>query len=483
MVGAANSSTKNRRYPEVSGTAKRLPDASDIGLSVSLFRRATPQWLIYDAKLAGENVVAWRYLPAHLRQSENGAALWTKLPDWVVAGDLTADQTGMVPRLAAYSHASSSGWLVYPLAARALDKPLTDRKKLADLANHLLGALDALHKRETLHLDVHPSNIREVDGRFVLAGMGIDVRVQAGAATGSNEGLGRKHYAPPELWDASGRSRLGPWTDIFSAAATLYFAICGQDPADFRDRLTRPRWREAIAYDLNRELAKSGAAWPKMVAFIIAGLAIKVEERPKSVLSWSKVWTESVPDTASTLLSRPDDVAGKTIEGNAAVFAKPAMLRNGLLGLGGLALGIVAILLYVAFVVPMVGGLFGLSLGVGQSAPLYVTLISMLAFQIAALLAVDGFAPRLHIFMRTGLLIPAFLGMLVRSWNDWGNWGSLLDALNLAGCALLFASLAAPISKMQQIFYKYSSVVLVIAIALLFLDIYSYDDVLLWLES
>ena len=76
----------------MSGTAKRLPDASDIGLSVSLFRRATPQWLIYDAKLAGENVVAWRYLPAHLRQSENGAALWTKLPDWVVAGDLTADQ-------------------------------------------------------------------------------------------------------------------------------------------------------------------------------------------------------------------------------------------------------------------------------------------------------------------------------------------------------------------------------------------------------
>ncbi len=464
--------------------ATRLPDASDIGLTVSLLRRATPQWLIYDAKLAGENVVAWRYLPAHLRRSGDGSALWTKLPNWVVAGDLSSDQTGMAPRLAAYSHASKSGWLAYPTSPQTLDKPLTDRKMLADLANHLLASLDQLHRRDTLHLDVHPSNVRESGGRFVLAGLGLDVRVQAGAATGSNDDLGRKGYAPPELWDASGRSKLGPWTDIFSAAATLYFAICGRDPADFRDRLTRPRWREAIAYDLNRELAKSGAAWPKMVDFIVAGLAIKVEERPKSVLSWSKVWTDSAPNNSvSTLLSRPGDGAEQTIEGNVVAGSKPTMLRNGLLGLGGLALGIGSIGLYIAFALPMVGALFGLSLDAGQPMPLYVTLISMLAFQIATLLVVDGFAPRLNVFVRTGLLLPSFLGMLIRSWNDLGVYGSLLDALNLSSCALLFASLAAPTSKMQQIFYKYSSVAIVVAIALLAFNIYSYDDFLLWLEG
>jgi hypothetical protein len=463
----------------VSAAPPQLPDASDIGLSISLFRRTTPQWLIYDAKLAGENVVAWRYLPAHLRQSEDGAALWTKLPDWVVAGDGAADQSGMMPRLAAYSHASSSGWLVYPHAPRALDKPLTDRKKLADLANHLLASLDQLHRRNTLHLDVHPSNIREKDGRFVLAGLGIDVRVQVGAATGSNEGLGRKGYAPPELWDASGRSKLGPWTDIFSAAATLYFAICGRDPADFRDRISRPRWREAIAYDLNRELAKSGAAWPKMVDFIIAGLAIKIEERPQSVLEWSKVWTEPASPVATSLMTASD--GGAAI--GAGAVGQPTLLRNGLMALGGLAIGIAAMLLYVAVLLPMVLSLFGFSTESGDPTPPYVTLISMLALQIAMLLMVDGFAPRLNMFMRTGLLLPPFLGLLARCWNDWGNWGGLLDALNLAGCGLLFASLAAPTSKMQQLFYRYSSVVIVVAIILLAVGIYSYDDFLLWKES
>ena len=42
---------------------------------------------------------------------------------------------------------------------------------------------------------------------------------------------------------------------------------------------------------------------------------------------------------------------------------------------------------------------------------------------------------------------------------------------------------AAPTSKMQQIFYKYSSVAIVVAIALLAFNIYSYDDFLLWLEG
>lgn len=454
-----------------------LPDASDIGLTISLLRRATPQWLIYDAKLGGENVVAWRYLPAHLRPSEDGSALWPKLPDWVVAGELASDQTGMVPRLAAYSHTSTSGWLVYPMTARALEKPLTDRKKLSDLANNLLSSLEQLHRRDTLHLDVHPSNIRESGGRFVLAGLGLDVRKQAGAATGSNEGLARKNYSPPELWDASGRSKLGPWTDIFSAAATLYFAICGTPPADFRERIGRPRWAEAVAFDLNRELAKSGAAWPKMVDFIVAGLAPKMEDRPKSVSEWIAVWKAPVSKAASARLS--SEPQQNEQDAQMAMDAKPSMLRNLMMLGGGVVAGGILFLLYAAYAIPAAALAFGMISESGSILPPYAPPVFLLALQIALVLAIDSFVPRLNMYARVGLLLPLVLVALLLSIQ---NWGYLFNWANIAATALLIASLGTTRSSAQQAFYRYGTVVIVVALAMLYMKIFSYDDFLLWLE-
>lgn len=396
----------------MSGKELPLPDAKDIGLHVSLFRRATPLWLIYDAKLAGENVVAWRFLPAHLRNGDDGLAVWSMLPDWAIAGEVTA------ARKAAYSHQSASGWLVYPATEKAFESSMDDRKKLADLANHLLAALDRLHSRSTLHLDVHPANVRKNGEHFSLVGVGVDIRKQAGAMTGVNEGLARRGYGAPEMWDASGRSKLGPWTDIFAAAATMYYAICGKAPADFRERIGRPRWREAIAYDLNRELAKSGAAWPKMVEFIVAGLSPKVEERPKSVSDWSQIWKQ--PDSP-TLPATGDVPEPVSLTAPPAIKPQQSTLR--LVGnwLAGFGISCVAFYFAVDY---LFNGMIQPLLWEGFAYSENKALMLLLAFQIMVLLSVDTLLPRLNPALRRGMLWPAMLFqfLVLFKFQDSNGW-------------------------------------------------------------
>ena len=454
----------------MSGNAAQLPDASDIGLTISLFRRATPLWLVYSAKLAGENVVAWRLLPAHLRGSEDGSAVWPKLPDWVVAGDATADQTGVIPRMAAYSHKSTSGWLVYPISVKkALDQPTSDRKMLAGLANHLLTSLDMLHGRETLHLDVHPANVRELGGRYALNGLGVDVRKQTGAATGRNEGLARRGYGAPEMWDASGRSKLGPWTDIFAAAATMYFAICGKAPPDFRERIAKPQWREAIAFDLNRELSKSGTAWPKMVEFIIAGLAPKIEDRPKTVSEWSRIWKEPVQNSSASL--RIADTAQGL---QSTMIAKSSMFYNVGMGTLGFVVGGILFFVWLGTVMPALLEFVGLESyrvknGYGASQV-------FLLFQLLAVLAVDIVLPRLGGFGRSGFLLPAVLGQLVMTNNNWLEGGDWVGWFNVAAFVAMMFSLAENKSEARGYFVKYAPMLLIIGAALSYWDIRNLMD-------
>jgi Protein kinase domain len=446
-----------------------LPDASDIGLDILIFRRASPLWMVYDATLAGQKVLAWRFLPAHVRASQDGSKLWPLLPDWAVTGDLSADQTGIVPRMAAYSHASNSGWLVYPATPLAVDKPINDRKKLADLSNHLLTALDRLHSRETLHLDVHPNNVRDNKGQFRLVGLGADVRKQAGATTASNEGLARRGYSAPEMWDASGRSKLGPWTDIFAAAATMYYAICGKAPADFRERIDKPRWREAVAYDLNRELAKSGSAWPKMVEFIIAGLAPKIEDRPKTVSEWSRIWKEPVQNSSASL---PIADTSKVLQ--STVIAKSSMLYNVGIGTLGVIGGGILFFFWLGSTVPVLLELVGMESYQVKSG--YGPSQTFLLFQLLAVLAVDAVLPRLGTFGRRGFLLPAILAQLLMTSNDWREGSDWADWFNIAAILAMWLSLGENKSEAKGYFLKYAPVLLLVGAALSYWDIRTLMD-------
>ena len=90
------------------------------------------------------------------------------------------------------------------------------------------NALDYLHKRRLLHLDVKPSNAMLQDGVVVLIDFGISKHYDAkGGQTSATPAGISKGYAPIEQYN-QGVQSFSPATDVYSLAATLYNLVTGK---------------------------------------------------------------------------------------------------------------------------------------------------------------------------------------------------------------------------------------------------------------
>lgn len=97
------------------------------------------------------------------------------------------------------------------------------------------NALDYLHKRRLLHLDVKPSNAMLQDGVVVLIDFGISKHYDAkGGQTSATPAGISKGYAPIEQYN-QGVQSFSPATDVYSLAATLYNLVTGKLPPDAAD--------------------------------------------------------------------------------------------------------------------------------------------------------------------------------------------------------------------------------------------------------
>ncbi|MGE0765281.1 MAG: serine/threonine protein kinase [Hyphomicrobiaceae bacterium] len=151
----------------------------------------------------------------------------------------------------------------------------------------LLSALEEVHRHNMMHRDISPDNllIRD-DGRPVL--------IDFGSARESIRGRARalsaivKHgYSPPEQYTSRPELQ-GPWTDIYALSATLYRAISGKLPPDATERIIR---------DDIQPLSRLATA-PYRGSFLDAidrGLAVKIEDRPQSVVEWRELLFRAEP--------------------------------------------------------------------------------------------------------------------------------------------------------------------------------------------
>jgi len=105
----------------------------------------------------------------------------------------------------------------------AARKPFT-RDEVADLLAPIASALDNLHRRRMVHLDIKPENILVFKGtnRAVLADLGI--AQQQGTKTRAGTPL----YTSPE--QAAGDRLIGPWCDVYSLGALVYEMLTGRPP-------------------------------------------------------------------------------------------------------------------------------------------------------------------------------------------------------------------------------------------------------------
>ena len=93
----------------------------------------------------------------------------------------------------------------------------------------LLSALDAIHAAQYLHRDISPRNIMLT--RAGLAPKLLDFGAARSITSTSTTAVGlvSNLYSAPEMY-SDNPSTQGPWTDIYSVAATVYFAVTGSPP-------------------------------------------------------------------------------------------------------------------------------------------------------------------------------------------------------------------------------------------------------------
>jgi formylglycine-generating enzyme required for sulfatase activity/serine/threonine protein kinase len=157
----------------------------------------------------------------------------------------------------------------------------------------LLNALEYIHANEVIHQDIKPANI-------YITESGEPILLDFGAAgqrrdTGSpplsdlDRKLGSEGYAAAEQSESTGD--IGPWTDIYGLAATLYRCITGQVPIAASQRRLALNARDPDPLAAPASLV-SERDYEGILEAVSQGLAVDSGSRPQDVGDWRKHFTQ-----------------------------------------------------------------------------------------------------------------------------------------------------------------------------------------------
>ena len=184
------------------------------------------------------------------------------------------------------------------------------------IATQIAQALHYAHLRNVIHRDVKPDNILVLpDGRAKLTDFGLakdhnndqDLTRQA-------SGLGTPNFMAPEQF--ADAKTVGPRSDVYSLAATLYSAVTGRLPFAAKTPF-------ATLVKKEREVLSVRAIVPdlseRLDAAIRAALRPEQKERPRSCLEFFKLLT-----------ARPafDDGSSDDLPASVSVLPAPAVERR-----------------------------------------------------------------------------------------------------------------------------------------------------------
>lgn len=100
-----------------------------------------------------------------------------------------------------------------------------------------LNALEEVHSKKIFHLDLKPANLMvDKSGRLRVIDFGASKQQKAdgSGASASSALCYTPGYAPMEQKDLR-FDKFGPWTDIYSLGATMYYVLTGETPPDGTD--------------------------------------------------------------------------------------------------------------------------------------------------------------------------------------------------------------------------------------------------------
>jgi serine/threonine protein kinase len=179
--------------------------------------------------------------------------------------------------------------------------PRPDEAQLKAILGPLLGGLEAVHRAGVLHRDIKPGNIFIRDnGPPVLIDFGA-ARLASRDAIQDIIPILTPGYAPVEQYIRSGGQ--GPWSDIYSLAAVMFWAMTGEHPPDALSRLRMDNVEKML------HAARSRYSAP-FIAAIQWGLTVEETRRPQSVDEWRSAVLRGTPvpgGAKSESNERPDD--------------------------------------------------------------------------------------------------------------------------------------------------------------------------------
>lgn len=164
-------------------------------------------------------------------------------------------------------------------------RPL-DRNLMLAIVRPLLDGLEAIHERGFLHRDVKPSNIYiRDDGQPVLLDFGAARRFNGSDNTMT--AIVTPGFAPFEQYHSHGHQ--GPWSDIYSMGAVMYWLVTGQRPVEAAARVHSDPLVPAA------RLADHGTFGASLLRAIDWALEPDGAKRPRSVADFRRVFIGGTP--------------------------------------------------------------------------------------------------------------------------------------------------------------------------------------------
>jgi serine/threonine protein kinase len=173
--------------------------------------------------------------------------------------------------------------------------------RVVEITGKLVSTLAYVHDNGILHCDISPDNIFINDkGEPILIDFGAARAVSAGTTQKTTGPVVVKDgYSPHELYLTGGNS--GPWTDIYSLAASLYLVVAGEMPISSQSRLSA---RAEGQPDPLEPLAGRFPGYPKgFLESIDKAMAVLSTARFQSVGEWLAAM--KLPDAVEATNVRP----------------------------------------------------------------------------------------------------------------------------------------------------------------------------------
>ena len=169
----------------------------------------------------------------------------------------------------------------------------------------VLDALSAMHAKGIIHRDVTPDNIYITkEGAVKLLDFGA-ARYSLGNVSRSLDVILKHGFAPKEQYKRHGRQ--GPYTDVYSAAATIYYAITGTKPDDAiersdEDTMPLPTTLGAKITLAQEKVLLNGAVQPEPVNKTTPKPVVKNDQKEQKTAGRKKLPKWLIPACAAAVL-------------------------------------------------------------------------------------------------------------------------------------------------------------------------------------